>query len=128
MSNYILRYLQLLQFFYFYDYTQMVAVLPNLNQLLIASCLEAMSIGRLVIGPRVVGIPEIIDGKVNGYLVKPKDSGQIAEKVIKLILDKNLLKFMSKNTRIKSKKYNVDTYITEIEEVYQDIRRKYENE
>jgi len=105
----------------------MVGVLPNLKQLLIASCLEAMSIGRPVIGTRVGGIQEIIDDKVNGYLVKPKDSGQIAEKVIKLLLDKNPLKFMSKNVRIKSKKYNVDTYITEIEEVYQDMRRKYEN-
>lgn len=91
-------------------------------------CLEAMSIGRPVIGTKVGGIPEIIDDKVNGYLVKPKDSGQIAEKVIKLLLDKNLLKFMSKNSRIKSEKYNVNNYVTEIEEVYQNIRRKYENE
>jgi len=90
-------------------------------------CLEAMSIGRPVIGTRVGGIPEIIDDKVNGYIVEPKNSGQIAEKVIKLLLDKNLLKFMSKNARIKSEKYNINTYITEIEEVYQDIRRKYEN-
>lgn len=90
-------------------------------------CLEAMSIGRPIIGTRVGGIPEIIDDKVNGYLVKPKDSGQIAEKVIKLLLDKNLLKFMSKNARIKSEKYNLINYITEIEEIYQDIRRKYEN-
>jgi glycosyltransferase involved in cell wall biosynthesis len=90
-------------------------------------CLEAMSFGRPVIGTRVGGIPEIIDDKVNGYLVKPKDSVQIAEKVTKLLLDKNLLKFMSKNARIKSEKYNVENYVTEIEEVYQDIRRKYEN-
>lgn len=91
-------------------------------------CLEAISIGRPVIGTKVGGIPEIVDDKVNGYLVKPKDSGQIAEKVIKLLLDKNLLKFMSKNSRIKSEKYNVNNYVTEIEEVYQNIRRKYENE
>jgi len=90
-------------------------------------CLEAMSMGRPVIGTRVGGIPEIIDDKVNGYLVKPKDSGQIAEKIIQLLLDKNLLKFMSKNARIKSEKYNFNNFITEIEKVYQDIRRKYEN-
>jgi len=51
-------------------------------------------------------------------LVKPKDSVQITEKIIKLLLGKNLLKFRSKNALIKFKKYNVDTNITEIEEVY----------
>jgi len=90
-------------------------------------CLEAMSMGRPVIGTKVGGIPEIIDDKVNGYLVKPKDSGQIAEKVIKLLLDKNLLKFMSKNSRLKSEKYNINNYVAKLEEVYEDIRRKYEN-
>ncbi|MFC2071536.1 glycosyltransferase [Chloroflexota bacterium] len=49
--------------------------------------LEAMALGKPVIGTRVGGIPEVIEDGVNGYLVEPRNPQQLAEKVVQLLVD-----------------------------------------
>jgi len=61
--------------------------------------LEAMSAGRPVIGTNVGGIPELIEEGVNGYLVEPQNPEQLAEKVIKLFSEENLITELGRNAR-----------------------------
>ena len=49
--------------------------------------LEAMSAGRIVIGTRVGGIPEIIENKKNGFLIESKKSSELSECIIKFYED-----------------------------------------
>lgn len=85
---------------------------------------EAMSVGTPVIATRVGGIPEWLDDGKTGYLVKPKSSDEIAEKVIMLFSDKKLLKTMGKNARVKSKNFNIEKHVNDLEHIYNQLLNK----
>lgn len=87
--------------------------------------LEAMSVGRPVIGTNVGGIPEIISDGVNGYIVEPKNSEQIAEKVIKLFSEEKLLKELVRNARLKAEGFSVEKYVEKLEEIYGLLLKEY---
>jgi glycosyltransferase involved in cell wall biosynthesis len=87
--------------------------------------LEAMSAGRPVIGTRIGGIPEIIDDGVNGYLVEPQNPQQIAEKVLQLFLDEELLITLGRNARQKAETFSVEKHVDILEKVYAKIISKY---
>ena len=109
----------------YYEKTSVV-VIPSLwPENFPTVCNEAMSAGRPVIGTNVGGIQEIIDDGVNGYLVDPHSSEQIAEKVIKLFSEEVLLKEFGKNARKKAEEFGIDKYIEKIEKVYEEVLYKY---
>lgn len=89
-------------------------------------CNEAMSAGRPVIGTNLGGIPEIIDDGVNGYLVEPENPEQIAEKVIKLFSEENLLKDLGRNARKKAEEFSIRKYMDNLEKIYEEVIKKYE--
>ncbi|BCL80619.1 glycosyltransferase family 4 protein [Ktedonobacteria bacterium brp13] len=80
--------------------------------------LEAMSVGRPVIATKVGGIPEIIDDGVDGYLVEPKNSEQIAEKIIQLFSDEELLIVLGRNARKKAEGFSIEKYAESMEKIY----------
>ncbi|HYT37492.1 MAG TPA: glycosyltransferase family 4 protein [Ktedonobacteraceae bacterium] len=87
--------------------------------------LEAMSAGRPVIGTNIGGIPEIIDDKVDGYLVEPENPEQIADKVIKLFQEANLLKELGRNARKKAEKFSIEKHVENLEKIYEGVIKKY---
>jgi glycosyltransferase involved in cell wall biosynthesis len=102
-----------------------VVVIPSIcPDTLPQVCLEAMSVGRPVIGSNIGGIPEMIDNGKTGYLVKPKDPKQISEKVIKLFKNQKLLKIMGKRAHIKSAQFSIEEHINNLEKLYGKILKK----
>jgi len=89
--------------------------------------IEAMSVGRPVIGTRVGGIPEWLDDGKTGFLVDPGNSAQIAEKVIQLFSNRKLMDKMGENGRKKAEQLDIKNHIKEIEIVYQEVIDKYKN-
>ena len=65
-------------------------VLPSLWENLPYTCLEAMACGTPVVGSNVGGFPEIITDKVNGLLFKPMNHGDLAEKIIELLVHEDV--------------------------------------
>ncbi len=51
--------------------------------------LEAMSLGKPVIGTDLAGIPEQIENGVNGFVVPPRDVNALSEAMLILIKDRN---------------------------------------
>lgn len=89
--------------------------------------IEAMSVGRPVIGSRIGGIPEWLDDGKTGFLVDPGNSAQIAEKVIQLFSSRKLMEKMGENGRKKAEQLDINNHMKEIEKVYQEVIDKYKN-
>jgi glycosyltransferase involved in cell wall biosynthesis len=49
--------------------------------------LQSMASGKPLVGTAVGGIPEVVKDGVNGYIVPPKDSGALADAILKLLSD-----------------------------------------
>ena len=67
-----------------------LVVLSSLWEGLPLTPIEAFSVGRTVVATAVDGTVEIVNDGINGYLVSPKNSLEIAEKVVKVLQNKEL--------------------------------------
>lgn len=88
-------------------------------------CTEAISNGRPVIGTNMGGIPEIIDDGINGYIVEAASPEQIAEKVIHLFQDEELLRELGRNARKKAEELSIEKHVAGLEKIYADVTNKY---
>jgi glycosyltransferase involved in cell wall biosynthesis len=61
--------------------------------------LEVMSLGKPVIGTNVAGIPEQIENNCSGYIVEPKNVGQLKDAIKKIVTNKDLMEQMGKRSR-----------------------------
>jgi glycosyltransferase involved in cell wall biosynthesis len=59
-----------------------LVALPSLIDNMPNSCLEAMGIGKVVIGTEGASFEELISDGVNGFLVRPNDPEALADKLI----------------------------------------------
>ena len=83
--------------------------------------LEAMAMGRPVIGSNIGGITDqIIDG-VNGFLVTPGDVDSLRHIMERLINDIQLRAQMGKAARLRVQEFQATAVVNKIEEVYRFI-------
>jgi glycosyltransferase involved in cell wall biosynthesis len=61
--------------------------------------LEAMALGKPVISSSVGGIPELIEDRVNGFLVRPDDPEQLADAIKRLMNDKDLAETIGRSAK-----------------------------
>jgi glycosyltransferase involved in cell wall biosynthesis len=72
-----------------------------------------------IVATKVRGVPSVIQEGVNGFLVKPRDAGQIAEKVLVILNDSKLRHCFSENNKNKAKQYSWSTVASNLETIYQ---------
>lgn len=94
-----------------------IFILPSLSEGFPITILEAMSAGLPIIATNVGGIKEILKSERNGFLVEPKNSQQIAEKII-YILKQDLLYSIKMNNIIDVKKYTLAETTKRIKRIY----------
>ncbi len=110
----------------------MCRILPVIDVFALPSCdregfpmsiLEAMSCGKPVIASAIGGIPESVELGVTGLLVPPGDSHAIAQALISLIENRDLMKNMgAEGLKRFEKLFKLDTMIEEISALYETIR------
>jgi N-acetyl-alpha-D-glucosaminyl L-malate synthase BshA len=110
-----------------------VFVLPSVNKSgktegLGVVLLEAMASGCPVIGSNVGGIPDIITDCENGFVVPERDSIQLAERIVRLLLDTELRETFRKNGYNKIKEsFSWDRISNQFASVYQQVLVKRRN-
>ena len=68
------------------------------------SLIEACAAGRPIVTCDSIGCRDTVDDGVNGFLIPPRDSDALAEKLRVLFLDKSLREAMGRKSREKAEK------------------------
>ena len=87
--------------------------------------LESMACGNVVITTNILGIPEIIEGDVNGILIDPYDSKELTNKLIQLLSDKDLLKNIGNKARETSLMYDWNKIVIKYLKTYNKILNEF---
>ncbi len=101
-----------------------IFVMPSLNEGLGLGLMEAMAWGKPVIGSAVGGILNLIRDGENGLLVRPADSGGLAQAILRLIEHPDLAATLGNNARIFiSGNYSCEKMAAGTEKVYEECVR-----
>jgi glycosyltransferase involved in cell wall biosynthesis len=101
-----------------------VFVLPTLQEALGTSFIEAMAMGRPVIGTDVGGVSEVIKDGLNGYLAEPNNPHALADAVIRMLRDKEKAKIMGMEGRkIVEQNYTVEKMCEKMYALYASLCR-----
>ncbi len=86
------------------------------------SMLEAMAASIPVVMGDIPAVREWIQNGVNGYLVPPRDSAQLAERIIKTLQDKTLSQlFAQRNLDLVREKGEINKVMGRVEELYRQF-------
>ena len=99
--------------------TSHIACLPSYREGLPKSLIEAASVGRSIVTTDVPGCREVVTHLVNGLLVRPRDSRELATAIEKLAGDPDLRKKMGAENRHKAEsEFSNEIIIRQTHSVY----------
>lgn len=99
-----------------------IVIVPSIyNDNFPTVCLEAMSVGRPVIGTRMGGIPELIEDGKTGWIVAPESSFELSAKIQELLANRESLQRMSYNQKEKFPQFSLDKHTKKIVQIYQTL-------
>lgn len=98
-----------------------IYVQPSLFESIPTSLIELMMYGRIVIATNVGGVPELIDNNVNGYIINPASTDELANKLISVMsntTEDSLLKMSIAASSTVRDRYDYYKAIEQIIDVY----------
>lgn len=99
--------------------TSHIACLPSYREGLPKSLIEAASVGRPIVTTDVPGCREVVTHMVNGLLIKPRNSNELAAAISKLVNDPNLRRTMGTESRKKAEaEFSNEIVIRQTNSVY----------
>jgi glycosyltransferase involved in cell wall biosynthesis len=95
---------------------------PSFEDGMAVSLLEAAACGVPVVASRVGGIPDVVQDRFNGYLIKPGDSINLARHIVSLLEDHDhLVQFGHTGREIMLDKFTVDKMLAAHRDLYRYI-------
>lgn len=101
-----------------------VFFLPSYNEGMPMSILDAMGYGLPIVSTTVGGITKIVHDGKNGFVFEPADKNGMAEAIVKILSDENMLKTMGQSSvKIIEDGYSLEKHIENLEGTYRDVCR-----
>ena len=101
-----------------------VFVLPSFVESFGVSILEALLSGVPVVATRVGGIPSIISDGQTGLLVDPGDHQQLADAIVRIIVDHRFSRRLAANGRETASRFSIEQTVEMLEGFYEDIVKR----
>jgi glycosyltransferase involved in cell wall biosynthesis len=99
-----------------------VFVLPSLTEGVPVALLEAMALRVPEIASNVGGVPEMIEDGRNGFLVRPGDWQEIADRIVDLLNDRNKREiFVASSLNVIAEKFDVKKNVKKLEGIFLDL-------
>jgi glycosyltransferase involved in cell wall biosynthesis len=96
-----------------------IFVLPSLSEGLSMALLEAMAAGLPVVATDVGGNPELVVDGTTGYLVPPKRSEDLADRLILLLRNKSQAQWFGQNGRMRVREhFSLEQMINKYQDLY----------
>ena len=80
-----------------------------------------MAMGNPIVASDVRGNNDLVKDGVNGYLVPLNDSEMMAQRIIELIENKELLDSFGKQSLTMVEKYGLDSVISQMLDIYKSL-------
>ena len=97
-----------------------IFVLSSLREGLPRVSVQAAAVGMPSVAFNVDGVPEIIKDGYTGFLVRPKNVNQLANKIIRYIDSRELIKLHGQNGRnFVNGKWSIENMVNKVDEIYQ---------
>lgn len=96
-------------------------ILPSFNEGLPIGILEAMSYGDPIISSPVGGIPEVVKDGVNGCMVEPGNSEEIAAAILKFVQNKELIRLYGQESLRLVQPYLPETVFESLTKIYNQL-------
>jgi glycosyltransferase involved in cell wall biosynthesis len=87
------------------------------------SVIEAMTLGKPIIGTEGGGASELVINNWNGFLVQPGNIEELATKIIQILTHDDLLEVFGKNSRLNSTQYDIQAVGPRIIQIYRDLMK-----
>lgn len=99
-----------------------VFLLPSYNEGMPMSVLDAMGYGLPIVSTNVGGIPKIVHDGENGYCCEPGEVERMADSIVEMLNNRELLESMSKKSLVIVRKdYSFVGHLRQVEEVYGSV-------
>lgn len=103
-----------------------ISVLTSFSEGLSMTLLESMAHGIPIVATRVGGNPEVVEDGVNGYLVPVKDAVALADRVVRLLKDRELRHRMGREGRsLAERKFRVRGAANRYLEIYENLQSSF---
>lgn len=98
-----------------------VFVMPSTAELQSLVTMEAMAVGKPVIGARAGALPYLITPDKNGYLFNPDDANDLAKKLASILISIPLQQKMGDMSRELIQRHDIHVVVQELEDLYKQI-------
>lgn len=109
------------EIYHLYGQSQVVLVPSVWPENLPTVCIEAMAIGRPVVGTKTGGIPELISDGESGFVVPMRDSGALAHAMLELFTNAPMREEMGKSARARAEHFHIERFVGEILALYNEV-------
>jgi glycosyltransferase involved in cell wall biosynthesis len=94
---------------------------PSLHEGMGSILLDAMYFGLPIVASRVGGIPEIVEDRVNGFLIEPEQPDAMIAAIDELLSDADAVDKMSNANRKKANSFSAQRMAAAYDEIYRSI-------
>jgi 1,2-diacylglycerol 3-alpha-glucosyltransferase len=95
-----------------------IFVMPSTAELQSLVTMEAMALSLPVVGAKAGALPYLIEQNKNGFLFKPDDTRDLANKLRQLLSDREMRKQMGRQSLLLVKKHDIQTVVKRVESLY----------